>query len=83
MYLKVFSVYDSKARAFISPFFMANVEVAQRAISDAVADPQHQFGRHASDYVLFEVAGFDDSTGVIEPFTKHVNHGPLSQFVKE
>lgn len=63
----VFSVYDTKAAAFLPPFFMPQVAVALRALSDCVNDPAHAFGAHPEDYVLHHIADFDDVSGELSP----------------
>lgn len=64
MYKKVFSIYDEKAEAYLKPFYLDTVGQAIRAVTDAVADPNHEFARHTSDFTLFQLASFDESKGV-------------------
>lgn len=66
MKLKVFSVYDAKAFAYLPPFFIAEKGMAARAFSEAVENPQHQFGKHPEDFTLFYLGEFDDQTGYFE-----------------
>ena len=63
MDLLIYSVYDSKAEAFLPPFFLPREEMAIRTFSDAVNSNDHQFGRHPEDYNLFRLGTFDDSSG--------------------
>lgn len=60
---KVFSIYDEKSKAFLRPFLLSEVGQAIRAIHDCLTDPQHDFAKHPSDYTLFQLGEFDDSTG--------------------
>lgn len=60
---KVFSVYDVKAEAYLQPFFMDTQGLAIRGISECVNDPEHTFYKHTSDYDLFLLGEFDDSSG--------------------
>jgi len=80
MYLEAFSIFDLKARAFITPFFLQNADVAIRAIGEAVNDPTHAFGKHPEDYVLYRVGGFDDSSGALEVLIPPVSIGPVAKF---
>jgi len=66
--LLLFSVFDSKAAAFLRPFWSETVGVAARIFTDAANDPQHEFCRHAEDYTLFQLASFDQVRGVVEPW---------------
>lgn len=75
---KVFSIYDEKADAFLQPFFMSKVGEAIRAISDCLNDPAHQFSKHPSDYTLFVIGEFDDSTGSLTDEKKSL--GNLVEF---
>lgn len=64
MIQKVFGVRDAKALAFLQPFFSVSVGAAIRAFSDAVnEDVKSPLGKHPEDYVLYELASFDDNTG--------------------
>jgi hypothetical protein len=83
MILFAYAVYDNRAEAFIPPFFMVNDSVAQRAFSDAASDSSHQFRKHPTDFTLFKIGEYDDSTGTLSPLAKHVNLGLASQFTQE
>lgn len=63
--MKLFSVHDSKAEAFLTPFFSANNGTAMRSFLTAARDQKHIFHAHAADYNLFEIGMFDDVTGAI------------------
>ena len=67
MILKVFSIYDSKAEAYLQPFFMANKGTAIRAIVDLLGKPDHQFAKYPADFTLFELGEYDDSSGRMLP----------------
>jgi hypothetical protein len=60
MKIKMFNIYDQKAKSFLQPFFMQNNSLAVRAITDLANDPEHSFCRHAEDYTLYELGTFDD-----------------------
>lgn len=62
----IFSVFDTKADAFLLPFFFATEGQAVRAIKDCVYDRDHMFGRHPADYSLFRLGTFEDSTGSVD-----------------
>lgn len=64
MIVKVFAVFDAKARAFGMPFFAHNAAMAQRNVGMAMRDPSSILGQHAEDFQLFEVSEFDDATGM-------------------
>ncbi len=71
----MFSVYDEKAHAFYPPWFLAQTDMALRVFSDCVNDKEHNFGMHPSDYSLFAVGEFEDSTAVIFPDKHALGNG--------
>lgn len=81
MLTKAFSVYDSKAHSFGVPFFMPSVGAAVRAFSDLAQDVNSMVNRHPGDFVLYEIGGFEDSKGVLNPISPHVHLGVGSDFV--
>lgn len=66
MKIKIFSVYDAKAEAFLQPFFAKATGQAIRSFTSAVNQPDHEFFRHAADYTLFYIGEFDEDTGTVE-----------------
>ncbi len=59
---QMFTVFDSKAEAYLPPFYMQTRGAAIRAFQDTVNDPNHAFNKHPADYTLFIIGEFDDST---------------------
>jgi hypothetical protein len=68
--LNAYSVYDSKAKSYITPFFLPTHEMAIRTFSQMTCDPNHTFGAFPRDFTLVEVGRFDTSTGVFIEHTK-------------
>lgn len=67
MELQVMAVYDTKARAFVRPFFVPHVDVAIRSISDVLHGEQdHEFKRNPDDYQLYHLGSFWDHTGTFQ-----------------
>ena len=58
---KIFSIYDTKAEAYLPPFFVHQEALALRAFSDAVNTEGHQFNMHPGDYTLFNIGAWDDN----------------------
>lgn len=79
---KVFAVFDSKAKAYLQPFFAVNSAVAIRMFERASNEAEHDFHRFASDYALHEIGTWDEDSGVIESLDANLNLGVASQFVK-
>lgn len=61
MKLSVYTVFDTKAKAYLNPFYSTNDETAKRQILECVLDPQHRFCMHATDYVLFKLGDFENT----------------------
>lgn len=63
---QAYSVLDTKAAAFTTPMFLQRDEMAIRAFSDAVKDPNHPMHKHPEDYHLYWIGEFDDTAGRLE-----------------
>ncbi len=83
MKLKVFSVFDSKAEAFIQPFYSQTTGTAVRSFEQALQDPAHEFRKFAGDYTLFELGQFDQSTGHYTELAAKINLGLALTFIKD
>ena len=80
MILQMFQVYDSKAKAYLPPFFLASAGLAIRAITDCVADPKHNFSKYSEDFSLHHTASWDDQDGTIDQLDHPINLGLCSSF---
>lgn len=63
----IYVVYDQKAEAYMTPFFMGNDNTAIRGFSDAINNPETPFGKHPHDYTLFCIGEYSDALGEISP----------------
>jgi hypothetical protein len=67
MKLNVYSIFDSAAKAYTSPFFMHNDGLAIRAFQDNVnAEQENNISKHPDQFTLFKIGEFDDATGEIK-----------------
>lgn len=66
MISKMYSIFDSATRAYMQPFCVDTDEVAIRAFTTHVNDPNHPFGQHAKDYTLFLIGKFNSDNAKIE-----------------
>lgn len=66
MILKIFTVYDEKAGAYLAPFYLPTHGEAVRAFIDASMKQDHKFNLHAMDYTLFHLGTFDDAKASID-----------------
>jgi len=82
MFLKMYTLYDSKTESYIPPFYAKAKGDAIRQISAVVNNPdsKQEFGKYPEDFTLFEIATFDDATGMVIPNSVHENLGCLINF---
>jgi hypothetical protein len=62
MILKVYSVYDSKAEAYLSPMYFQSKGQAVRSFTEVANDKTSAIGKYPEDFTLFEIGDFNDST---------------------
>lgn len=62
---KIFSIFDSKAKAYLPPFFLHQEGMATRVFSDCITNKSHQFSKHPEDYTLFHIGTWDDGSSKI------------------
>lgn len=75
MTLTIFSIYDSKAEAYITPFFAINSATGIRDFETAARDKNTKFWSHPGDFTLFEMGSFDQDSGKTELLKTPINHG--------
>lgn len=79
---QVMTVKDTKAEAYLVPFFTGSIGEALRSFGDAVADVNHPFNKHPEDYVLFHIGSYGEQTGMITPLEAPKSLGVALDFVK-
>jgi len=67
MFLKAYTILDTKTGIYSQPWFFASDGAAVRAIIDLGHDQNTMVGKHPADYVFYGIGGFDDSTGMLQP----------------
>lgn len=65
MRLKAYSIKDSVADCYGTPFFAISDPVATRSFFQVADDPQSAISQHPSDYTLYRIGFFDDETGAL------------------
>lgn len=81
MTIKIFSIFDSKAEAYLQPFFSQTTATGIRAFASAVNDSSQPMNHHPADYYLFEIAEWDQVKGRILPNDSPPNLGCALEFV--
>lgn len=62
MILKIYTVFDSKAEAYIQPFFSTTKGLALRSFQEALSDSNTNISKYPEDFTLFELGEFDQQT---------------------
>lgn len=83
MKLKIFTVFDSKAEAFLQPFFTSTTGLAIREFSTAVNQQDHQFNKYAGDYTLFELGSYEQDNAKFSILPTPINLGVAITFLQE
>lgn len=74
MIKKVFGIYDSKAKAFIQPILMMNTAgEAIRMFETACKDNKSTLYAYPEDFMMYELAEFDDNQGIYKNHDKIVS----------
>lgn len=72
---RVYSVYDSKAKAYSQPIFSMNNATMIRSFTKAANQEGHDFHTFAADYTLFCLAEWDELTGTFTQLDVQENLG--------
>lgn len=80
---KVFSVFDSKAEAYMEPVTYTTKGVAIRVIQNTLKNEKSEFALHPNDYTLFELGEFCDDTGTITVHSKPVCLGTITEYLND
>lgn len=78
---QVFSVFDSKAEAFLPPVYFRSRGEFLRAFGDSVNDPKSNLSKYPQDYTAFWLGTWDDSNAVFTAQPTPVSLGLAIEFV--
>lgn len=81
--MKLVSIYDAKAQAFMKPIFFDNHAMAIRAFRAATLEEGSDFHRFAEDYTLFAIGEFDPNDGSLFNYESNVPLATALQFQAE
>lgn len=82
MIQKVFAVWDSKALAFMQPFFSNSTGAAVRAFADVANEDRSPIAKHPGDYQLYEIGTFNDLDGIMNSLVPNKLLGCALDFVE-
>jgi transcription antitermination factor NusG len=88
-----YSLFDSKAAAYLQPFLQKTDAMAVRAVRQALDDPQAPMAQFPEDFTLVRLGAFDENTGKLLPVdgppetivsvSALVNETPVERKIKE
>ncbi len=79
MLINMFAIFDSKAGAYLQPFFSQSRGVALRSFMGASADASHDFNKYPEDFSLVELGEFDQESGKLVAYSNPTNLGSALQ----
>ena len=82
MLFGIFSIYDSAIATWRPPVYARNKGEILRMFIDSVNNPQTDYGKHPSDYTLFEIGTFDDDKCYFNLHKAPVKLGTALEFLK-
>lgn len=77
---KVYTVYDSKAEAYLPPFYQQTKGTAIRVFTETANDPQSAVSRYAEDFTLFELGSYDDNQATFNLHKTPISIGKAIEF---
>lgn len=77
---KVFSIFDSKVQAYMSPFMGRTIGEIERVLSTHVNDESHNFCKFAEDFALYELGHWDEQTGKYDLHDAPISISRLSAY---
>ena len=77
---KVFAVYDSKAEAYLPPFFAQTDGLAIRLFQQAANEENHNFNKWSEDYTLFTIGEWDQDSGTLFAAKANTSLGTALQY---
>lgn len=75
MLKKMFTVYDSASKTYMTPFFMNTTGEAIRAFEDTTRDENSLIAKHPADYTLFEIGTYEDTAALFTHQDAPINLG--------
>lgn len=60
---KVYSLFDKKANAYLTPVYFSNAAEANRMLQTVVQTSDNNISRYPEDFVLYQLGEYDNSSG--------------------
>lgn len=82
MKLNVYSLFDSKAKAYGSPFYQTQHGLAIRMVTTLANDKGSEVNHYPGDFTLYCIGAFDSSTGEFTNVTPPENLGLVTNYIE-
>lgn len=79
---KVFTVWDSKVEAYLTPVCSRTKGEFLRGFAETCNNPKSTIGAYPADYHAFELGEFDDAQGTFNLHKAPLNLGCALEFVR-
>lgn len=76
-----FAIYDVKVNAYVQPFSFKHSGYALRAFERTVQDPNTDIAKHPEDFVLYQLASFDETKGTFTNLKEPIAIGRAIEYV--
>lgn len=76
--LRLYSIYDDGAKAFLRPFwadYKVNAQRSFRGLVNQTDDKQNNVANHPDQFTLFELGVWDPRTGILQQHTTPMTLG--------
>lgn len=83
MEIKIYSIYDNKAEAYMEPFFATTAGLAIRRFADTANNPDTMLFRHPNDFALYEIGTFNDKAGTVNCHKNAKNLGLAAEYISK
>lgn len=81
--LYVVSAYDGKIGSYVNPFLVDHLGQALRAWEEGVNDGKSMAAKFPADFILYQLATFDTSTGVYDNIIPPKQLATATEFKKK
>lgn len=77
--MKIITILDSKADAYLVPMFSATTATAIRMLEAETRNPESNLCKFSEDYIVVEIGEFDEQTGTLIAYDVPLNLGLVAQ----
>lgn len=81
--MKIFTVHDSKAQAYLQPIYFRSTGEAIRAFETTCKDKNSQFAQYPSDFSLLHIGEWNQDTAAIVMLSKPVILTNASEYAQK